>query len=693
MADVLVGPIWFAVNLAMLWAAWGVVRHCFPGDTPAQCAAHVVVVMWAALVLTCHALGAVGALAPPWMGLCGLALAGMATTWLARQPPPTVPCATSGSGRREARSWHEKAIILGWSGLGAAIGVRAIERGLLQFPGDYDSLMYHIPLIDQWLQRGSLYAPAEAVWYNPGNAELAGLWLVAPFSGDFWVGLANVPVALLLVLKTLELGRQLGVPPALGHAAAVAVLASRVFLKQVATNENDLAVAGLFVAGVAYGVRHVRTRRRADSALAAVALGLLAGVKYYALGYAAVAWLGLLALTLRRRGRGDMARLAAAGAVATIALAGYWYGRNLLLTGTPVYPLGISEQAEGPRPGTLYSSLLGNGRIELLPQWVVAVWNLAGPCQAASVLALPFSLAWLLGGKPGVPGERGAEEDEAGLRWLLALLLAGCLFVFGITPFTVNPASGNTEIFRYLSIRFSQCPLVLSVLALGLTSAGVARRLAGASMPKARLPKLLAPAMTGAFAGLAAAQLVLRLGEVLGEAPLLVLLVAADLVAFGLLVRWVLGRYSRRRVAAAGLLAGLIAASAASGYLGREWHRDFATHYDKTFRTSIFSHINESVGDDSALAVLDYRYYPFFGSRRQFRPHRPRKVRSESALLSYLAAHRLGVVAAAREDRGRSRWYHGPILYIQSNHKCFENFKYFGSYILCNVNTECLSPR
>ena len=73
-------------------------------------------------------------------------------------------------------------------------------------------------------------------------------------------------------------------------------------LRQLTDSENDLAVVGLFLTALAYSLRHARRGRRSDLAFASVTLGLLAGVKYYALGYAVVAAATLVLLTVALRG-------------------------------------------------------------------------------------------------------------------------------------------------------------------------------------------------------------------------------------------------------------------------------------------------------------------------------------------------------------------------------------------------------
>src|SRR5262249_43937211 len=152
-----------------------------------------------------------------------------------------------------------------------------------------DSLAYHIPLIDQWLHAGSLYAPDCTRWSSPGNNEVLGLWMVAPFSGDFLIHLNNLPPTLLLASTAVGLGTRLGLSRPLAHLGGMAVVCNLVVLKQLVDTENDVAVAACFFAAALYVVRSAEGAGAGSAVLAAVSLGLLAGVKFYALGYAVLA--------------------------------------------------------------------------------------------------------------------------------------------------------------------------------------------------------------------------------------------------------------------------------------------------------------------------------------------------------------------------------------------------------------------
>ncbi|MGH7135249.1 MAG: hypothetical protein ACREHD_05875, partial [Pirellulales bacterium] len=304
MTDAIAGAVWFALNGSAVAAAWRLVRRAWPDDSLPQAAMHSLVMLWSAIVVVCLLLGGLGVLTPTNMGALMLLLSalvhclgvrqsivpsrGRAATFLdacrsgqetqMAAPQQNEGIKNEGINRRTRRRWLPCIL---WVAMFAVAGGMVTQR-LLEFPKYWDDLMYHLPFVDHWLQDRSIFAPATSEWTNACNAEILGLWSVAPFTGDFWIGLANAPVVALLALGMVELGRQIGLSAPMRHAAAIAALATNVVLVQLTDLENDTAVAALFVAGLAYGLRYSRFRRTADLALCACALGLLPGVKYYA---------------------------------------------------------------------------------------------------------------------------------------------------------------------------------------------------------------------------------------------------------------------------------------------------------------------------------------------------------------------------------------------------------------------------
>jgi len=320
-----------------------------------------------------------------------------------------------------------------WGLLGALFIAHVVFDGLLTYPSDWDTLAYHVPLVDHWIREGTLYVPNCAFWYSPGNNELLGLWFVAPFSGDLLISLNNLPAVILMPVAAIELVASVGVSRPLCHLAGMAIMATEVTWRQMVSAGNDLAVAGLFLATLVYGIRYARSGKRADVVFASIAFGLLTGVKYYALGYAGVAGLGVILLVAAARGRRVCVRAAAIGLAGALVLGGYWYARNAWASGTPLYPKGFTESTDvwgKIRPDSPTSTLIGSGRPEVWPLLVEAVASRGGPCQLVAVFALPLTLPWLA--VSALRGRiRGPFSGREKTKVLLGNLWARCAHLVG----------------------------------------------------------------------------------------------------------------------------------------------------------------------------------------------------------------------------------------------------------------------
>jgi hypothetical protein len=464
--DSVVAPVWLAVNLGLGYSLWGIAARLFPRDAPRQLALHTLMLAWVVVTAVTIILGSTGRLARFGPLAC---VGGIALT-----------LAANGSHRRAVRARPPSSLL--WSAtrprnlpialVALALVGHAIVDGLTQFVTDWDSLMYHIPLVDQWIQAGSLYAPDCFQWSNPGGNELIGFWIMAPFSGDFFSPLSNLLAAAVLLLAALELAMQLGLSAGFARLTAIAAVANFVVLRQLVDAGNDVAVAALFLAAAAYGARYSELRRRGDLVLCGVSLGLLAGTKFYSLGYAAVAWGVVAWLATRRQGPLVAARLGAGVAALAIVVGGYWYARNAAASGSPLYPLGIGS-GEGDLveryPAPWESSLLGCGRPEAFGLGLRAAWEMAGPCHLAAVVALPLSVAWL------IATARGTGRDA---RLALAMLLIGSIAVFLVIPFSVEDDPGTLNQLRwgYTPARYGLIPLTLAVFVLSLMLQDLAGR-------------------------------------------------------------------------------------------------------------------------------------------------------------------------------------------------------------------------
>jgi len=70
--------------------------------------------------------------------------------------------------------------------------------------------------------------------------------------------------------------------------------------------------------------------------------------------------------------------------------------------------------------------------------------------------------------------------------------------------------------------------------------------------------------------------------------------------------------------------------------------------------------------------VMGYRSYPFFGSRRQFRVVRPRRVTSQDGLDGYLRQHQVGIIAAIGRYRPTFPKYTDVDKWLSENTETFD---------------------
>lgn len=612
-------------------AAWRVAGRMAPRDRLARTALHALILWRGGVTAAVTALGASGLLTG---GRLVLLVAAASAAVLATVRPA--------AARPPRLGWALEAV--GWSWLVASWALRVATEGLGRFVSDFDTVMYHAPLIVDWLQARSLHAPDSSHWSNPGGNELIGLWFVAPFDGDFLVVLANFPSALLLALAALELARLVGVRGPLAHLAALVIATNVVVTRQLVDGGNDVAVAGLTLATACYGLRAARKGQVGIVTLGGISLGLLAGVKFYALGYASVAWAATILLTARSRGPREAARLGSAWIACAVLFAGYWYARNAAVAGSPFYPLGITHESDligRVYPRIMESTYFGNGRPEVLPLAMRAVWGMTGPCQFLAVFGLPGWIAWVSATGLGV--RRSASARGRSARLGLVLLTIGSALVLGVTPVTVEdkPGTLNQIEMGYTPARYGLAFMGLAVVAMAATLHDLAR------LPRSRALRALPP--LAFFLGLLTNLFLISHGEFENyRVGPISFQIGLDLSLLGVSGYAIGSRVPRlrRAVLATAAVAAIAAVPFAVQWLDRDWHGRFARFYDADFRTGAFRVLAGLDPAPTRICLLDYRCYPFLGSRRQFRICQPMDVPSYARLKDYLRDRGVEIVAA-----------------------------------------------
>ncbi|HEU4906818.1 MAG TPA: hypothetical protein VFT19_11990 [Solirubrobacterales bacterium] len=331
----------------------------------------------------------------------------------------------------------------------------ALGRGIFNF----DSLWYHQPFAVEMAKSHSVTGIhyTETVftnWFYPQNSELlhgVGILLTDRDTLSLFLNFGWLAVAF---LAAWCIGRPYGKGPLTVVAAGVILECHTLVVREPGAAKNDLMAAALLLAAIAVLVNAGR-KPGWPLAVAGLAVGMAVGTKSTALAMAAA--LTVAVIVLAPAGR----RWAAAGwwFGAGLAGGGYWYLRNLVISGNPlpqlesIGPISLPhpERLQGGRPDfsiAHYATDTGVWRDYFGPGLDNAFGALWPIVVLAAIAGALLALAW---GRPRV------------LRWMGAVALFGFL-AYLFTPLSAAGAEGMPEGFG-INIRYA-IPALLAGLTL-----------------------------------------------------------------------------------------------------------------------------------------------------------------------------------------------------------------------------------
>lgn len=254
-----------------------------------------------------------------------------------------------------ARSTPRDPIFVGCAVVAAVLLV-ADAAAALTPPNAWDELAYHMPEARQIAETHTLHLQVESHFFYGNIPKLVEVLYAEGISVS---GYALAHVLHLLVLCSFLVfvygtlaslyGRRTGI------LAVVLLLLFDDLVENATTGYVDAAVASFEVGSVVALAAWVERRRSGDLVLATLLIGLALSAKYTAA--ATLVYLAAVfgVVSARRFGTRTTLRGAAALGGLLLVVCGFWYGKNAVLHGNPVYPLyfghrGVSDAA--------YASLL-----------------------------------------------------------------------------------------------------------------------------------------------------------------------------------------------------------------------------------------------------------------------------------------------------------------------------------------------
>jgi len=348
----------------------------------------------------------------------------------------------------------------------------------------WDDYTYHMVYPALWLREHAIAAPPPAhaftmqAWY-PLSASVVATWFMAPYADSrahalAWVSLTGPLYAALFVAGVATLFARLRCRP--GAWAVPVILfatSSRTVIMASSFSDADLGQAAALFAALVFAVPRDETERRmdvvTDALYAALLTGFALGVKVSA-APAALIVLAVMILRARRaaappcRALHPALLLVAIFTAAWLVTAGYWYVRNLVKTGNPLYPAAFAFWSGATFPETTlreYASRYGLGRTLRNALDVYLNWPV--PHALLAMLGLVGVVAWL------ALRRRATSRPGRYFAWAAVALAATTLVLLPSMPYS----AGNAMTFRSGFIHWDSLRYVALLPLIGWAALGV----------------------------------------------------------------------------------------------------------------------------------------------------------------------------------------------------------------------------
>lgn len=456
-----------------------------------------------------------------------------------------------------ARSLPSPLSLVALGVLAAAIVYHVLELFLAGPVFFSDDFAYHGQTVTGWLKSQSLNHPLIPVGaYYPYNPHLLAGYLSVPTHDPRWVWIGSLYWVGLGVGAMLSLGRQAprGVAPLFLLAAALFALSPRVIWMAGLFCSSDLAGAvALFAAFAFFRPRPGVSRRERLSHLFLFALlaGFAVGTKPTFVVPAALSFVGALVgflagggIPLRRWWKAMWKPAALVLAGGGLLTGSFWYVRNWILTGNPLFPFRVGP-FKGPVRGrhldgtrltdfVKESPLSGEMWLDILRcllDWPLAAGLLALAGLLLGIGAVAVAIRRMIAGRHG-------EGITDPFLWL-AVAAPVMLLFHATSPFSGSTLGGEEMVIfnRYIAFVY--------IVGLALLARWLAPLAAGPAMPLLFGAALLACLWSYPFDGLgwvalgigaALVPATLLLGRLPARLPAPLLVTAAAPVLFLLLL-------------------------------------------------------------------------------------------------------------------------------------------------------------
>ncbi len=355
---------------------------------------------------------------------------------------------------------------------GVILGMRSL---LLAVKVVSDGPIYHLYFAVRWWKAGRLFLVAapfgeNAATYFPANGDLWFTWLMASWGGDRLAKVGQAPFLLLAAVAAFGCARALGARRSASLIAACWFASSTpLLLYSFEPNVDTMFVAGYMMAAYFFLQAIAGDGGTPALCLGAFAAGEALGTKPVGVVFVPplLALVAALVLVGNKARRTKIARLLSV-LLLPFLTGGYWYARNALLTGNPLYPLEVRVLGH-----TLIRGWYGPDAMQLSPyympfgDWRALVDTLMAVLDPRLVpfwvLAVAGAAVWSQrtedGGRRSEDGGRRKNAKTTTLRaWAMGF---GLLAIVNVALYWVCIPYRSQQRFMLQALGLAAVPLAL----------------------------------------------------------------------------------------------------------------------------------------------------------------------------------------------------------------------------------------
>lgn len=223
--------------------------------------------------------------------------------------------------------------------------ILALFQAIYEPPSGYDSMAYHLPMAIEWIKTGKILPIYFALFlsYMPGTGELLSATQIMTIKSDFLVSSIQFPFLIISAISIYSIGKTIGLNKKASLIASLFLFSTPVFVEEVQRLYIDIIFMSFVLLTLHYALKYLKTKNRTFFFLSAVTAGLLMGTKYIGMHFL-ILIIPVLIISLIIHSKIQILKFiffiknSLLWISITLLVGGYWYIRNWVITGNPIFP-------------------------------------------------------------------------------------------------------------------------------------------------------------------------------------------------------------------------------------------------------------------------------------------------------------------------------------------------------------------